>query len=302
MNLRQVEIFLSVIEHGSFSAAARGSHVTQSTISQHVAALEEELGVQLLERSRNGVRLTDGGRILQRHARRLLGELRSTETAFRRFRGLEEATLRIGASTIPATYLVPTVLARLCEQFPTLDAVVLHGDSRETSERIASREVEVGVVGARVDERGFTFAVAGSDRIRLIVYPGHPWIERRSISLSDLSEARFVAREAGSGTGRAVIEALRLAGVDTDRLRIRAEVGNSEALKGLVMARLGVGFVSDLAIRREVERGELAVVEVDELVIERPFYLARQSGRELAPASAAFWDLMVSTHGRGGQP
>jgi molybdate transport repressor ModE-like protein len=299
VNLRQVEIFLSVVEQGSFSAAARDSLLTQSTISQHIASLEQEVGVQLLERSRNGVRLTDGGKILLKHARRLVGELRSTEAALRRFRGLEETTLRIGVSTIPAAYLVPEVLARLCERFPSLDVTVLQGDSRETTERLANREVEVGVVGSRFEERGFTFAEVGRDRICLVVFPGHPWAERSSIPVSELNQGLFIAREAGSGTGRTVSETLLAAGVETEGLRIRAEIGSGEAIKAAVIAGLGVAFLSDLTIRRETERGDLVVVAVDGLNITRPFYLVRQSGRELTPASAAFWELMLATHGSG---
>jgi DNA-binding transcriptional LysR family regulator len=299
MNLRQVEIFLSVIDQGSFSAAARDSHLTQSTISQHIAALEDEVGVQLLERSRNGVRLTDGGKILLKHARRLMGELRSTEEAFRRFRGLEETTLRLGVSTIPAAYLVPAVLAQLCERFPSLQVAMLPGDSRDTIERIANRDVEVGVVGSRFEERGFSFAEVGRDRICLVVGRRHPWAERPSISIAELPEGVFIAREAGSGTGRTVTAALAAAGIDAGHLRIRAEIGSGEAIKAAVIAGLGVAFVSDLSIRREAEQGDLVIIPVDGLNIARPFYLVRQSGRELAPASAAFWELMRTTHGNG---
>lgn len=296
MNLRQVEIFLSVVEEGSFSAAARQSHLTQSTISQNIAALEEELGVQLLERSRNGVRLTEGGKILQRHARRLMGELRATEEAFRRFRGLEETTLRVGVSTIPGAYLVPPVLARLCAESPTLDVVVLQGDSQDTMERITNREVEVGVVGSRFEERGFTYAEVGEDRIQLVVAPGHPWATRESLHPVELTQGLFIGREAGSGTGRSVAEALRGVGVEIERLRFRAEMGSGEAIKGAVLAGVGAAFLSDLTVRREVERGDLVVVPVQGLSITRPFYLVRQAGRELTPASSRFWDAMRSAH------
>lgn len=299
MNLRQVEVFLSVVKHGSLSAAARESLLTQSTISQHLKALEDELGVRLLERSRNGIRLTDGGRILQKHGRRLIGELRATEAAFRRYRGIEETTLRIGVSTIPGTWLVPQVLARLSERFPSLDTIVLPGDSRDTMERIANREVEVGVVGSRFDERGFTFAPVSEDRIRLVVFPGHPWAGRPLLSSMELEGGVFIGRETGSGTGRTVMEALQGIGVPAERLRFRAEFGSGEAIKAAVIAGIGAAFLSDLTIRREVERGELVVVAVDGLTIARPFYLARQSGRELTPASAAFWESMLAAYGAG---
>jgi DNA-binding transcriptional LysR family regulator len=297
VNLRQVEVFLAVVDQGSFSAAARETYVTQSTISQHIAALEEELGAQLLERSRNGVRVTEAGKILLKHARRIRGELRATEEAFRRFRGLEDAVLRLGVSTIPAAYLVPPVLARLCRDFPTLRVVVVQGDSKETLERIASRDVEAGVVGSRFDERGLAWQEVGHDRIRLVVAPGHPWAGRAPIAPADLLEQPLIGREPGSGTGRTVTAALEAAGVDIGRLRVRAEMESGEAIRAAALAGLGAAFLSELLIRREVERGELVVVPVTGIDITRPFYLVRQSAHDPTPAAAAFWDAMRTEHG-----
>lgn len=297
MNLRQLELFLAVVEHGGFSAAARASRLTQSTISQHIAALEEEFGLQLLERSRNGVRLTEGGKILRKHAKSLVGELRATDTAIRKFRGLEQSTLRLGVSTIPATYMVSGVLARLCEQFPFLGLAVLQGDSRAAVEWLSNREIEVGVVGRKFDERGLTFAEVGQDRISLVVAPGHPWARRKAITVGDLYDGSFISREAGSGTGATVVEALRAAGVEVERLRIRAEMGGNEAIKAAVIAGLGAAFLSNVAVSRDVERGDLVIVPVTGLTIARPFYLVRRSGRHLSNAASGFWDLMLETFG-----
>ena len=297
MNFRQLELFVAVVDHGSFSAAARESLLTQSTVSQHIAALEEELDVRLLERSRNGIQLTDGGKILLKYARHVVGELRATQAAIRRFRGLEETTLRIGVSTIPGGYLVPPVLARLCRQYPNLSVVLLQGDSRETAERIANRELEAGVVGSRFEQRGFTYTPVGRDVICLVAPPGHPWTEKRSITLQDLREGSFIVREPGSGTAKTVAEALEAAGVTGDQLRVRAHLGGNEAVKAAVMAGLGVSFLSEIAVRREVERGDLAIVPVKGLRISRRFYLTRRTGRELSAPVAAFWDLMLSTYG-----
>ncbi|HEX7879268.1 MAG TPA: selenium metabolism-associated LysR family transcriptional regulator [Candidatus Eisenbacteria bacterium] len=302
MNLRQLDVFLAVVEEGSFSGAARVAMLTQSTISQHMAALEEELGVQLLERSRNGVVLTEAGRILRKHARSLVGELRATETAMRRHRGIEQTSLRLGVSTIPGAYMVPTVLAKLGEKFPQLNVVVLQGDSRTTVEWLAAREIEAGVVGKRFEERGFTFAEVGEDRISLVVGRQHPWARRGTLTARDLYDGVFVAREPGSGTGATVTEALRDAGIDTARLRTRAEIGGMEAIKAAVLAGVGASFLSHVAVASDVERGDLVIVPVKGLTIARPFYLVRRSGRDLAPAAEAFWKLMIEVYGRSGAP
>jgi DNA-binding transcriptional LysR family regulator len=297
VNLKQLEVFMAVVEHGSFSAGAREAFITQSTVSQHVAALEEELGVRLLDRSRNGVSLTEAGKIFRRHARQVLGDLRATHDAIRRFRGVENATLTVAASTIPGGYLIPAVLVTMCERFPDLGVALLQGDSREAVERVASQEAEVGVVGNRFEERGLTYVPVGSDEICLAAPRGHPWTSRQSVALTDLGEAPFVVREAGSGTARTVAQALAGAGVTTGGLRVRAHMGSNEAVKAAVMAGLGLSFLSEVAVRREVERGDLSIVPVDGLRIARRFHLVRRTGREISPAASAFWDLMLATYG-----
>ncbi|NTU59472.1 MAG: LysR family transcriptional regulator [Deltaproteobacteria bacterium] len=297
MNLKQIEVFLSVVDTGSFSAGAKESLLTQSTVSQHMAALEGELGVRLLERSRNGVALTEAGRVFRRHARQVVGDLRAAQEAIRRFRGVEAATLRLAASSIPGAYLVPPVLVALGERYPNLSVVLRQGDSRSAAEAVASKEADVAVVGNRFEERGLTYAPVGSDEIRLAVPRGHPWASRASVPVAELQELPMVVREAGSGTAKTVIEALGKAGVDTASLCIRAEVGSNEAVRASVMAGLGASFLSEIAVRRDVERGDLTLVAVEGLRISRSFYLVRRTGRDISPAASAFWDLMVATHG-----
>ena len=297
MILRQLEIFLSVIDFGSFSAGARNSNTTQSTVSQHIAALEEEFAVQLLERSRNGVSLTEAGKIFNKHSRRIMGEIRALEEALRRYRGIEDATLRVAASTIPGTYLVPQVVADLCGQFPDLTVRLVQGDSREVVEAVINREAEVAVVGHRFEERGLTYATVGNDEIYLVVSAGHPWAKRPWVTADELAEAPFVIRESGSGTARTVVDALTQAGIDPSRQKIRLRAGSNDAVKAAVMAGVGISFLSNLAVRSEVERGVLVVVPVQGLQISRRFLLVRRSGRELSPAASAFWDQMLAAYG-----
>lgn len=300
MNLRQLEVFLAVVEQGSFSGAARSCGLTQSTVSQHMAVLEEELGVRLMERSRNGIHMTEEGRILLKHARHVVGELRATHEAIQRLRGDKDVNLRIGVSTVPGGYLVPPVVAGLSRRFPNLHAVLYQGDSRETADRIASREVEAGVVGSRFEERGFFYAAVGEDRIRLVAPAGHPWTRRPGISLQDLTECPLVMRTPGSGTGKTVLEAIEKAGLRSDQLQIRAHVGGTEAVKASVLAGLGLSFLSEIVVRRDVERGDLTILSVEGLDISRPFYLARRSGRPLSSVVEAFWDAMIETYGSPG--
>lgn len=295
MNLRQLELFLRVAKTKSFQKCAQEAFTTQSTVSQHIASLEEDLGVQLLERSRGGVWLTEAGKIVFAHASRILGEVRATEEEMRRFKGMKETTLRIAASTVPSTYLLPSALSRLFELFPGIAIDVKQRSSRQVVELIRDHEADVGVVGNRFGEKGIYYERIGAEVIRLVVPPAHPWASRGSILPGELAGEPIVARTAGSGTEKTVVEALRAVGVEMPGHAVRLRVETSEAVKSAVMAGIGVSFLSGLAVKRELERGDLAAVAVEGLNIERDFYLIRRSTLNPPPAAALFCELIVKS-------
>ena len=163
---------------------------------------------------------------------------------------------------------------------------------------MGSDEVEVGLIGSRFEERGLSYLPVGRDFIRLVVAPTHVWARLGAITPSDLLSQPLILREAGSGTGKTVGEALRRAGLDTAKLQMRAEVGSTEAVKAAVAAGVGAAFLSEFAIRKELERGDVATVDVEGLSIERAFYLVRRTTREPSPAAQAFCDFMCAACGQ----
>jgi len=297
MNIKQLEVFVAVATKGSFSAGAEESFITQSTASQHIAALEKELEVKLLERSRDGVSLTKAGKLLMKHARQVLGDLRAAKESIDRFRGVEESSLRIAASTVPGAYLIPPVISQLCAASPHLDITLLQGDSRQAIETVANQEAEIGVVGHRFQERGLTYDPVGNDKICLVVSSGHRFFGKASITLSELAEEPLVAREPGSGTAKTVADALEAAGFDLGSLKTRARLGSNEAVKTAATEGLGAAFLSEFTVRREVERGELGIVAVDGLRITRHFFMVQRANRELGQAASSFRERMLSTYG-----
>ena len=103
MNLKQLEVFLAVVETGSFSRAAEATFITQSTVSQHISLLEEEFDLRLLDRTGKGVLPTEAGKILLGYARQIVSKAREVPLAVKRFRGLEDTIIKIGASNIPGS-------------------------------------------------------------------------------------------------------------------------------------------------------------------------------------------------------
>ena len=298
MNLKQLEVFVAVAETGSFSKGAEAAFITQSTVSQHIGALESEFGIKLLDRTGRGALPTEGGKVLLRHARQLLNGARETGEAMARFRGLDDATLSIGGSNIPGNYLIPAALPKLLKRFPGLKLTLLQGDSRDILTRIVRQEVEVGIVGSRFGEEGCTFTPICRDDIRLVVGQGHPWHGRKVVRLQELQGVEIILRESGSGTGDTVLEALLKAGLSLQDLTVRAWLGSNEAVKHAVAASVGVSFLSLISVQKEVERGEIIPIAVEGLEISREFYLASRTGRELSPAASAFAGVMLEV-GKG---
>ena len=293
MNLKQLEVFLAVADSGSFSRGAEATFITQSTVSQHIAALESELGVKLLDRTGRGALPTEGGKLLLEHARRVVAGAREIELTMRRFRGLEEAELRVGGSNIPGDHMIPEVLSLFLARHPGVRLTLLQGDSREILDRVAREEVEIGIIGSRFDDEGFSFTPLGSDEIRLIAGSTHPLAGTGAIGLDTLACQEFIMREPGSGTARTITEALAGAGIAAGGLAVRASLGSNEAVKHAVACGLGLSFLSEISVRRELARGDLVEIPVEGLTISRHFYLVQRTARELSPAARAFADLMV---------
>src|SRR2546422_10859845 len=121
MTFRQVEIFLAVAGARNFTRAAEALHLSQSTLSQHVRELEDELGVRLFDRLGRAVTLTEAGRLLHDHATRLTTTLASVRRAMDELKGLERGSLVIGASTTPGIYVLPAIVAALRRKYPGID-------------------------------------------------------------------------------------------------------------------------------------------------------------------------------------
>ena len=133
MDLRRLEIFAKVAELGSFSRAAEALFLTQPTVSEHVRALEEELGVQLLDRLGRGATPTRAGQILLGYARRMLALSRETRQAIDQFQGRLSGELLVGGSTIPGEYVLPALIGQFKAKYPDISISLLIEDECRVS-------------------------------------------------------------------------------------------------------------------------------------------------------------------------
>jgi DNA-binding transcriptional LysR family regulator len=294
MDLRRLEIFAKVAELGSFSRAAEALFLTQPTISEHVRALEDELGVQLLDRLGRGATPTRAGQLLLGYARRMLALSREAHQALDRFQGRMSGELIVGGSTIPGEYVLPALIGPFKAKYPDISIALLIGGTRQVTEWLEEGRVEVAVVGARPVGRALEAKELMPDELVVVVPASHPWATRRTATLSELQKEPMVVRERGSGSREAVEHALQEAGVALASLRVVGEMGSTQAVKQAVRAGVGIALISKRAVEDECRAGLLACVKVRDLRVARAFYLITHRERTRSPLAEAFVEFIES--------
>ncbi|MDD2580698.1 MAG: selenium metabolism-associated LysR family transcriptional regulator [Desulfuromonadaceae bacterium] len=290
MTLKQLQVFLAVADTGSFSKGGEAVSLVQSTTSQHIRSLEDELGARLFDRSASHVSLTEAGRLFYEHAARICTLCGEAKTAVSRFQGLVQATLRVGASTIPAACLIPDLLGSFSAARPGVRLEVVQGDTREVIRLLQDEMVELAVVGGRFETDAISYQEVYAEQIVLVVLPGQ--FPEPIVTMQQLREIPLLLREPGSGTRLAVDGALQSSGLDPRSMRVVAQLGSSEALRRAVLSGAGCAFLSSLAVGRELADGTLKTVDIDGIKISRSFYLAWRRGRSLSPAAEVFMEAV----------
>jgi DNA-binding transcriptional LysR family regulator len=288
MDTRQLAAFCAVVERRSFSQAADRLGVTQPAVSLQVRALEKRLGTQLLDRSGRRVEPTEAGWRLYRGAQRMLAlEDQLVAEVSASGDGAVAGDLVLGASTGPAAVVVPVVLAEFQRRYPDVRVFLTVSDTHSVVERVAARELELGIVGASRRHRGVRFEPFFSDQVILVCPPGHPFAGR-TIGLDELRDAPLILMQEGAGVRQIVEDALRRQGVRLRELDVRLELGLQESVRRAVEAGYGVTFISRTAVESDLAAGRLAEARVDGLDATREISLASASGRARTRVADAF--------------
>jgi DNA-binding transcriptional LysR family regulator len=290
MDTRQLAAFCAVVERRSFSQAAERLGVTQPAVSLQVRALEQRLGQRLIDRSGRRVEPTEAGKRLYRNAQRLLQLEQQLIEDVRGDGGQLTGSIAIGASTGPGAHLVPLLLCEFQRDHPDLRIALSIADTHAVIERVADRELELGIVGALRRHRGLDFEPLVVDEIVLAVPPDHP-AAGGEIGLDALREETIIVMQEGAGVRQVVDEELRRAGLRLRGPETKLELGLQESVKSAVAAGYGVTFISRSAIEGELEAGTLAAARVEGLEPTRQIYVVRARGRRATRAADAFLEF-----------
>jgi DNA-binding transcriptional LysR family regulator len=295
MDLRRLEIFVKVAELGSFSRAAEALFLTQPTVSEHVRALEDELGVQLLDRLGRGTTPTRAGTLLLGYALRMLTLAREAVQAIEQFQGRVSGELTIGGSSIPGEYVVPALIGAFRGKYPDVRISLLIGSSREVQQWVEEGRVEIGVVGAAPSGRPLQARQLMDDEIVVVVGADHPWSTRKTVSLDELKAEPMIVRERGSGSRETFERALEGVGLDLGAFRIVGEMASTQAIKQAVRAGVGLSLISRRAVLDECRARLLVCVTIRDLTISRAFHLVTHRDRSRSPLAQAFLAFLESS-------
>jgi DNA-binding transcriptional LysR family regulator len=292
MDTRQLTAFCAVVERRSFSQAAERLGVTQPAVSLQVRSLEKRLGTTLLDRSGRRVEPTEAGMRLYRGAQRLLA-LEEQIVAEVGLEGEDElgGTFEIGASTGPGGIVVAQLLCEFAQLNPSLHVTLWVFDTQTIVERVAARELELGVVGAARRHRGVAFEPFFRDPVVLVCPPGHAFAGK-TVGLDELREANLIAMQEGAGVRQLLEDELRGTGVRLRDLGVRLELGLQESVLSGVRAGFGVTFISRRSVEADLAAGTLAEARVDGLELERDVFVVRATGRVETRAARAFLDFV----------
>jgi DNA-binding transcriptional LysR family regulator len=288
MDTRQLAAFCAVVERKSFSQAAERLGVTQPAVSLQVRSLEKRLGRTLLDRSGRRVEPTEAGLALYRGAQRMLAlEGQLVEELDAGEGGELRGALEVGASTGPGSTVVPVLLCEFREDNPGVAVSLSISDTQSVVDRVAERELELGVVGAARRHRGVVFEPFFRDEVVLACPPGHRFAGR-TVSLEQLREDPLIVMQEGAGVRQVIEDELRRAGTRLRDLEPRLELGLQESVKSAVAAGHGVTFISRAAIEADLAAGTLSSARVKGLDPVREISLVRSAGRSPTRAAEAF--------------
>jgi DNA-binding transcriptional LysR family regulator len=288
MDTRQLAAFCAVVERKSFSQAAERLGVTQPAVSLQIRSLEQRLGRQLLDRSGRRVEPTEAGRRLYASAQRVLAaEEHLLEELDADDEGAITGTLELGASTGPGGTVVPLLLCEFQEQHPEMGVRLTVSDTQTVVDRVAGRELELGIVGAGRRHRGVAFEPFFSDEV-VLACPADHRFAGKTVSLDDLKGEKLIVMQDGAGVRQVIEDELRKAGMRLRDLDVRLELGLQESVRSAVLAGHGIAFISRLAIEADLAAGRIATARLRGLDPVREIFLARATGRSETRAARAF--------------
>src|SRR5256886_15938615 len=293
MDVRDLQVFLSVAKHLNYTRAAEEVNLSQPSVSVRMRELERDLCSKLFEQLGKKIALTEAGKLLVPYATRIIAAISDARQAIDELQGLERGLLRIGASTTPGMYLIPQTIAHFKRRYPKIEVHLGVKDTRQIEEGVIRNEFDFGFVGGHLAGDEVDVIPWMTDHLVLVVPSDHILARKKSVKIADLRKEMFILREAGSATRAAVAHHLKKADLEVETVM---EMENPESVKKAVQSGLGIAFISRFAVETELKAKTLVVVRVRGLDIKRELKIVYRKDKHLSRAAQAFIEIARSNN------
>lgn len=289
MDFDQLETFLEVARTLNFSRAAERRFRTQPAISAQIRALEEEVGVKLIDRSGGKVALTVPGRAFVNYADQTLEARRNIIHTMAEMEGEPRGEIVVAANEGTCLHILPEVFAEFKKRYPSVSVSVNRSEHLRILEAILDNLVDFGVVSMPVNDKRLVTTVIHHDQLIIIVSPKSPLAKLKEVLVADLVRAPLLLPKAGRT--RETIE--RLFEEQKQKPNVSMELDSSELMKRFVEAGVGIGFIARSNVAEELRIGTLVELPMPLRQIRRDLALVYRKEKVLSRAAQAFIDIAV---------
>ena len=289
MDFDQLETFLEVARHASFSRAAEKRFRTQPAISSQIRGVEEEVGAKLFDRSGGKVSLTAAGKAFLKYVEETLDARKAMMVAIAEMERVPRGEIIVGANEGTCLHILPHVFAEFKKQYPEVSVNIKRADYAKVLESIIDNSVDFGVVSLPVSDNRLTVVLIHRDELVLIAPPSHPLGRMKSATIADASRFPLIVPKAGHT--RDAIEQI----FHERRLKpnFTMELDSSELLKRFVAADVGIGFISRSNVEEDVRAKALVAIAIADAHVRRDLALVFRKDKALSRAALAFIDIAV---------
>ncbi|MGH9498956.1 MAG: LysR family transcriptional regulator [Terriglobales bacterium] len=293
MDFDQLETFLEVARHLSFSRAADKRFRTQPAISSQIRLLEEEVGAKLLDRSGGRVSLTASGKLFQKFSEELIESRKAMLSGIAETERVPRGEIIVGANEGTCLHILPEVFAEFKKQYPDVNVSITRSDYARILESVLDNSVDFGVVSLPVDDARLKVVLIHRDELVIIAPPQHPLAKVKSATIAEVAKFPLVVPKGGHT--RDALEDLFFE--RKLKPRYTMELDSSELLKRFVAADAGVGFIARSNVLEDVRANSLVAIPISEATIRRDLALIFRKDKSLSRATSAFIDIAVRIKG-----
>jgi len=288
LDSRQLRAFLLLSRKGSFTAAAKELHLTQSAISHSMKALEEDVGCRLLDRMGKKVLLTQAGEAFLQHVEKILSGMNAAREAMNELSEWGRGRLRIGASAAACQYILPPVLREFKKKFPKCRLSIVPGDSAEIVNALRDNEIELAFTLELDGEVDFEFHPLFTDELVFLVDPKHPWAKAGRALRKEIPRQKYILYFRNSLTFEVIEKYFH---ADDVVIKSMIDMGSMSAIKELVKIGLGITIMAPWVAREELRRKELVALPMGRRKLKRKWGMLHWKGRPFGWAEETFMQL-----------